>query len=46
MGRHYTEMKKGNKTISAECFSKDLMLEWIEQQKKVGFKVVYSTLDV
>ena len=40
MYRYYVKMKKGRTTIYGECYSKNLILDYIEQQKVLGFEVV------
>lgn len=40
MFRYYVEMKKGSKVIYGECYTKALLLQWIEENKKLGFALV------
>lgn len=40
MFRYYVKMRKGEKEIYGECFEKDMILDYIKQQEKVGFKIM------
>lgn len=42
MFRYYVRMRKGNKEIYGEAYTRELILDYIEQQKRVGFEVVES----
>lgn len=46
MFRYYVRMKKGKKEIYGEAYEKALVLDYIKQQEKVGFKVVESNFDL
>lgn len=40
MFRYYVRMRKGMKEIYGEAYTKSLILDYIKQQEKFGFKVV------
>ena len=40
MTRFYAEMKKGKKKIYGECCTLSLLKQWIEDNEKIGFKLV------
>lgn len=46
MFRYYVRMKKGRKEIYGEAYSKALVLDYIEQQEKAGYKVVETNFDI
>lgn len=46
MFRYYVRMKKGRKEIYGEAYTKALVLDYIKQQEKEGFKVVESNFTI
>lgn len=39
MPRYYAVMKKGSKEIYGECFTLQLLKQWISDNEKIGFKL-------
>jgi hypothetical protein len=46
MFRYYVRMKKGKKEIYGEAYNKALVLDYIKQQEKCGFKVIESNFTI
>lgn len=46
MFRYWVEMKKGNKKIYGEAYTKALILDYIKQQEQDGFRVVYTNFEL
>lgn len=46
MFRYYVRMKKGRKEISGECYTKSLILDYIKQQEKEGYKVIETNFEM
>ena len=40
MYRYYVRMRKGKKEIYGEAYEKQLVIEFIDENKKNGFKVI------
>lgn len=46
MFRYYVKMKKDEMEIYGESFTKEMVLDYIKQQKHNGFKVIESNFDI
>lgn len=46
MFRYYVRMRKGKREIYGEAYTKALVLDYIKQQEKEGFKVIGSNFDI
>ena len=42
MFRYYVRMKKGKKEIYGECYTQSLIMQFIKDNAKLGFKAVES----
>lgn len=40
MTKYYAEMKKGSKKIYGECCTLAMLIEWIEDNKMLGFELI------